>query len=102
MRLAPILADAAIELAVWSAVLFLLHRSRAQLAAETSPSKAKGIRFRNAGLISAGAGLTLFIAWFLTESMGPGWLHASLVPAALIAIAAAAVASGYAGWLRAL
>lgn len=102
MRLEPTLFDVACVLVTWTGVLFLLHRSRAQLAKETSSSKARGIRFRNVALVSAGAGLTLFIAWLLTDSAGPEWLHAFLEPAALTLIGAAAAASGYAGWLRAL
>ncbi len=95
--------DAALLVAMWTAVIFLLHRSRSHAAATaaTSPLKARGIRLRNMGLISAATGVTLFVTWLLTDSSGPEWLHASSGFAALAFIATSAALSAYAGWLRA-
>jgi hypothetical protein len=91
--------DAAVLIAMWTAVIFLLRRNRGAVAA--SARRARGIRLRNAGVVLAAAGITLFVAWLLTDSAGPEWLHASSGVAALAFIAAAAALSAYAGWLGA-
>ena len=49
--------------------------------------------------ISATAGVTWFVAWFISDVLGPRWLHTLSLPAALLFSAAGAVLSGYAGWV---
>jgi hypothetical protein len=44
-------------------------------------------------------GVTWFVAWLASDVIGPNWLHALSLPAALIFIVVGAVLSGYAGWV---
>jgi len=43
-----------------------------------------------------------FMAWFVSDAIGPQWLHSLSLPAALLFIAIGAGLSGYAGWVGVL
>jgi len=101
MRWTPILFDVAAAIGVWTAVLALERRLRARMTADPSPRNVQSYHLDRAGLISATAGFTFFLAWLVTDTAGPGWLHALSRPAAGILIAVAAALSGWASWVRA-
>jgi len=56
-------------------------------------------RLHTAASISVAVGVTWFIAWFVSDAIGPQWLHSLSLPTALVFIAAGAVLAGYAGWI---
>ena len=56
-------------------------------------------RLHTAALISVAVGVTSFITWFISDAIGPQWLHNWSLPAALLFIVLGAVLSGYAGWV---
>jgi hypothetical protein len=101
MRWTPILVDVAIAIVVWTAVLGLERRLRARMTADPSPRSVQSYHLDRTGLICAAAGFTFFIAWLITDAVGPHWLHALARPAAGVLIAVAAALSGWAGWVRA-
>lgn len=100
MRWTPIVLDVAIMIVMWAAVLRLTARRRAQMLPNSLPHKVRGYRYQSAAMISAAIGVTSFVSWLVTDTVGPDWLHAVSAPAALLFIAAAAVSAGYAGWLK--
>ena len=91
-----------IVVALWAAVLWTVRQRRARVAADPSPRGVRSYRLHAAGLMSATVGVTWFFAWLLTDALGPHWLHALSLPAALVFIAVGAVLSGYAGWVGGL
>src|SRR5258708_4261590 len=99
MRWPPIILTLALAIAVWTAVLRLVRQRRARVAANPSPREMRSYRLHTVALISATVGVTWFFAWFITDAIGPHWLHTLSLPAALIFIAVGAVLSGYAGWV---
>jgi hypothetical protein len=78
------LLDFAIVIAMWTAV-----------------REVRSYDLQRAGVICAALGVTFFVAWLISDSLGPQWLHTLSQPAALILIAVAATLSGYAAWVRA-
>ena len=98
MRWSPIIFDVALTILVWAAVLMALRQHRARVAALSSPDAVRSRRLHEAAAVTATIGVTCFVAWFITGTTGPRWLHALSVPVALAFIAAGAVVAGYAGW----
>lgn len=101
MRWTPIILDFAIAIAVWTLVLRIERQWRARVAADASPREVRSYELQRAGVICATAGFTFFLAWLISDSVGPHWLHTLSRPAALILIAVGAALSGYAAWVRA-
>jgi ABC-type uncharacterized transport system substrate-binding protein len=54
------------------------------------------------GPISVTVGITWFIAWLVSDAIGPQWLHSLSLLAALLFIVIGAGLSGYAGWVGGL
>jgi hypothetical protein len=102
MRWPPIILTLALAIALWTVVLRTVRQRRARVAADPSPRGVRSYRLHAAGLMSATVGVTWFFAWLLTDALGPHWLHALSLPAALVFIAVGAVLSGYAGWVGGL
>ena len=98
MRWPPILLDLALVIAVWTVVLAMLRQQRARATAPGSQRAVRGARAQTVAAISATVGVTWFVAWFISDALGPRWLHTLSLPASLLFIAAGAVLSGYAGW----
>jgi hypothetical protein len=86
-------------IAAWLAVLWTLRRRRARLAADPSPREMRSYRLGAGAAICAMAGVTWFVAWLVSDALGPHWLHTLSLPPALILIAVGAVLAGYAGWI---
>ena len=101
MRWTPILAESAAAIAVWTAVLALARQLRARTTADPSPRNVQSYHLERAALICATTGFTFFIAWLITDAVGPHWLQILARPAAAILIAVAAGLSGWAAWVRA-
>lgn len=101
MRWTPILLDVAIAIVVWTVVLRLRRQLRVRVAADPSPREVRSYHLDSAGLLCVTAGFTFFIAWLITDAVGPHWLNALSQPAALILIAIGAALSGSAAWVRA-
>jgi len=95
------LLDFAIVIAMWTAVLLVERRWRARVVADASPREARSYDLQRAGVICAALGVTFFVAWLISDSLGPHWLHTLSQPAALILIAVGGILSGYAAWVRA-
>lgn len=91
--------DVALAVLMWVAVLSVLHRRRARMAADPSPAQARSGRLHEVAALSATIGVTWFFAWFITDTTGPPWLHVLAVRAALAFIAVGAGVAAYAGWL---
>jgi hypothetical protein len=99
MRWRSITLDLALLVAVWTVVLRLVYRRRARMTADASPRAVLGYRVHTVAAISAMVGVTWFVAWLISDSIGPHWLHALSLVAGLVFIAGGAVLSGYAGWV---
>ena len=99
MRWRPILFDLGVVIAIWTIVLVATRQRRLRVAADPSPQRMRGYRLHTAALISVAVGVTWFIAWFISDAIGPQWLHNLSLPAALLFIALGAALSGYAGWV---
>jgi hypothetical protein len=99
MRWRPILFDVAVVIALWTIVLLATRQRRRGVAADPSPRRMRGYRLHTAALISVAVGVTWFMAWFVSDAIGPQWLHSLSLPAALLFIAVGAALSGYAGWV---
>ena len=99
MRLPPTILDVVLTLVTWTVVLWLVRRLRARAAADPSPGTVRGYRLHAFAMISATVGVTWFVVWLVTDTIGPDWLHALSLPATLIFIAVGAASSGYAGWV---
>jgi len=93
------LADLAVVIVMWTLVLMLMRQRRRCVATDPSPRRMRGYRLHTAASISVAVGVTWFIAWFVSDAIGPQWLHSLSLPAALVCIAAGAVLAGYAGWI---
>jgi len=102
MNWSPIIRDLALVIVVWAAVLWTLHQRRARLGTTPAPRALRSYGLHTAAAISALVGATAFVAWLSTDSIGPPWLHAVSLPAALVFIAVGAVLAGYAGWVGGL
>ena len=100
MRWPPILLDLALVIAVWTVVLATLRQQRARATASRSRRVVRSARAQTVAAISATAGVTWFVAWFISDAIGPRWLYTLSLPAGLRFIAAGAVLSGYAGWVN--
>ena len=94
-----ILFDFVAVIAIWTVVLVFTRQRRRRVAADPSPRRIRGYRLHTVALISVAAGFTWFIAWFVSDALGPQWLHSLSLPTALVFIAAGAVLAGYAGWV---
>jgi hypothetical protein len=99
MRWRPILFELAVVIIMWMVVLVFTRQRRQRFMADPSPRQMRGYRLHTAALISVAVGFTWFIAWFVSDTTGPQWLHSLSLPAALVFIAASAVLAGYAGWI---
>jgi len=98
VRILPILLDLALVIVVWTTVLTTLRQQRARAIAPRSRRAVRSARAQTVAAISATVGVTWFVAWLISDALGPHWLHTLSLPAALLFIAAGAVLSGYAGW----
>ena len=94
-----ILFDFAAVIAIWTVVLVFTRQRRLRVAADPSARRMRGYRLHTAALISVAKGFTWFVAWFVSDAIGPQWLHRLSLPTALVFIAAGAVLAGYAGWV---
>ena len=56
-------------------------------------------RLHTVAVLSVTVGVTWFIAWLMSDTIGSHWLHTLSLPAALIFIAVGAGVAGYAGWV---
>jgi hypothetical protein len=101
MRWMPIVGDVALTVAMWTAVLTIERRWRTKATAGASARDVRSYNLQRAATICVMVGVTCFIAWLVTDSVGPRWLHSILPAAALILIAVGAVWSGYAAWVKA-
>ena len=102
MRWPPVLFDLAVAIAMWTVVLRLIRQRRMRVAADPSPRRVRGYRLHTAASISVTVGITWFIAWLVSDAIGPQWLHSLSLPAALLFIVIGAGLSGYAGWVGGL
>jgi hypothetical protein len=93
--------DFVIVIAMWTAVLSVERQWRARMASDASPREVWSYDLQRAGVICAALGVTFFVAWLISDSLGPRWLHTLSQPAALMLIALSAALSGYAAWVRA-
>ena len=100
MRWPPVLLDLAVVITMWTVVLVLIRQRRKRIAADPSSRRMRGYRLHAAASISVAVGVTWFIAWFVSDAIGPQWLHSLSPPAALVFIAAGAVLAGCAGWIE--
>ena len=91
--------DIALTVLMWVAVLTVLRRRRARMAADPSPAQARGLRLHEVAALSATIGVTWFFGWLVTDTTGPPWLHVMAVRAALAFIAVGAGVAAYAGWV---
>ncbi len=99
MRWTPIILDLVLAAFLWAAVLALLRQRRARLAATASPAEARSARLQEVAALATTIGVTWFLAWFVTATTGPSWLHLLSVRAAILFIVVGAVVAGYAGWV---
>jgi len=99
MRWSPIIFELVLVVALWAAVLWLMRQRGVRVAANASPQATRGHRLYTEAVLCVTVGLTLFVAWLITDSLGPHWLHVLSLPAALVSIAAGALVAGYAGWV---
>jgi len=99
MRWPPVIFDLAVVIVMWTVVLRLMRQRRLRVAADPSPRQVRGYRLHAAASISATVGITWFIVWLVSDTIGPQWLHSLSLPAALLFIVLGAGLSGYAGWV---
>ncbi len=99
MRWPPVLLEVALTIALWIAVLWLLRVRRVRMGDSLSARAVRGHRLHTAAAITATVGVTWFVAWFLTDALGPHWLHILALPAAVLFLAVGAVLAGCAGWI---
>ena len=100
MRWTPIILDIVLAALLWAAVLTLLRQRRARRLAATWPlAEARSGRLHEVSALAATIGVTWFLAWFITATTGPSWLHLVSVRAAIVFIVVGAVVAGYAGWV---
>ena len=97
--MALIIRELVIVIVLWTAVLWTLRRRHARVAANPSPRAVRGHRVHTVAVLCVTVGVTWFIAWLMSDTTGPQWLHAVSLPAALTFIVVGAVVSGYAGWI---
>jgi hypothetical protein len=97
----PIVGDVAVTVAMWTAVLTIERRWRTTATADASARDVRSYDIQRAAVMCVTVGVTCFIAWLVTDSVGPRWLNNVLPVAALILIAVGAVVSGYAAWMKA-
>jgi len=102
MRWTPILFDVAAAIGVWTTSFRLERHLRAQMTADPSPRSVRSHQLDRVALFCATTGFTFFLAWLITDAVGPGWLHMLARPATGVLIAIAAALSGWAAWVRAL
>ena len=95
----PLIGDLVVVIALWTAVLWTVRQRRARVAAAPSPRAVRSYRLHTVAVLCVAVGVTWFIAWLISDTIGPHWLHALSLPAALIFIAGGSVLSGYAGWV---
>ena len=93
------MVDVVLTVLFWVAVLNVLRQRRARMPADPSPAQVRSRHLHEVAALSATIGATWFVAWFITDTTGPSWLHVLAVRAALVFIAVAAVVAGYAGWV---
>ena len=98
-EMALIIRDLVIVIAVWTAVLWTLRQRRARIAANPSPRAVRSYRLHTVAVLCVTVGVTWFIAWLMSDTIGPRWLHTLSLPAAVIFIAVASLVAGYAGWV---
>ncbi len=99
MRWSPTFLDIGIAVVLWAAVLATMRQRRARMTAHPSPEEVRNRRLHEGAAMAAKIGVKWFIAWFITDTTGPYWLHSLSVPAALAFIAVGAVVAGYAAWI---
>ena len=99
MRWPPVLFGLAVVIVMWTVVLRLNRQRGVRVVADSSPRRMQGYRLHTAASISVTVGVTWFIAWLVSDAIGPQWLHNLSLPAALLFIAVGAVVAGYAGWV---
>jgi hypothetical protein len=99
MRLRPLILDFALLIAAWTAVLTVLRRQRARIAADASP-EVRSQRLQSAGAISAMVGVTCFVAWLIGDAADLPWLRALSLPATVGFIATGAALTGYGAWIK--
>jgi hypothetical protein len=99
MRWPPVLFDLAVAIVMWTVVLRSIRQRRLRVAADPSPRRVRGYRLHTAASISGTVGATWFIAWLVSDAIGPQWLHSLSLPAALLFIVIGAGLAGYAGWV---
>src|SRR5215467_13700237 len=99
MRWSPIIFDLALVAVLWAAVLWLIRQRGVRVAANPSPQATRGQRLHTEAVLCVMVGVTLFVAWLITDTLGPHWLHALSLPAALVFIAVGSLVAGYAGWV---
>src|SRR5690242_3890070 len=97
-----VIADLLIVTAVWTAVMWMVRLRRARLAANSSPRVMRTHRLHTAAMLCVAVGVTSFVAWLMSDTTGPHWLHTLSLPTALVFIGGGAVLSGYAGWVGGL
>ncbi len=100
MRLRPLILDFALLIAAWTAVLTVLRRQRARIAADASPREVRSQRLQSAGAISAMVGVTCFVAWLIGDAADLPWLRALSLPATVGFIATGAALTGYGAWIK--
>ncbi len=84
---------------MWTVVLvFTRQQRRLSVVADPSPRRIRGYRLHTAASISVAVGVTWFIAWLVSDAIGPQWLHSLSLPAAPFFVIGAGL-SGYAGWV---
>jgi hypothetical protein len=54
---------------------------RAQRTADSSPGSMWSHQLDRLALFCAATGFTFFLAWLVTDTLGPGWLHTLARPA---------------------
>jgi len=96
MRPKSILFEVAVLIALWAAVLTVLHRRHTQVTAAGSTREPRSERRMRAAGICATVGATIFIVRLMTDSVGTPWWQTLSEWASLMAIGAGAVLSGYA------
>jgi hypothetical protein len=99
MRWRPIVVDVLLMVVIWTVVLGMLRQWRLRVAAAASGSGRRSYRLQIVASLTATAGITWLLVWFITDTLGPQWLHTLSAEAALTFVAVGAVVFGYAGWI---
>jgi len=102
MRWSSIILDLTLVIALWAVVLWIIRQRGARIAANPSPRAVWGQRLYTEAVLFVTVGATWFVAWLITDALGPDWLHTVSLPAALVLIAVGALLAGYAGWVGGL